>query len=522
MTRTRHPRHLTAAWFAAAVVVLLAGPVRAVDLHLERRLPGGDGGVTALAFGPDGELVWGSSRGELRLAAPGGEAAVIAAAPKDRAITAVALSPDGRTCAFAAKGQGVFLLGPRGGGAAFADGAPRALQGAKGRIDVLAFSSDGRRLAAGGDDEKVWVWELPVGDLRGRLDGKDGDILAIDFHDGDGTVATVGADRRLVIWSAASLEALRRFELDPATVPGAGIDLTAARFSADGLMVAVAFDEHYLEKGGRSMRFEHRLAYYDVAKGVLLKTTGDYNAKLEGFALYPQNCFVAFDNSTLRSGALAFCDIASGDLPLSYPLPSPCSHLIFSRDGGLLAGVADAADGSGPAVHLWSVDYDVPASGCFGSRLRLTSAGGPVIGPGAAAADGRPVVAILPFAVGGAGADAALGGAAAHFLESRLSDSPRVRLVERARLDDVVGELKLQQGELVDPATAVKMGKLLGVALIVTGNVDRIGTDLVVSARVIAVAGGEILGTKEVHCAQCGADDLFDAVDLLAGALVAD
>lgn len=48
-----------------------------------------------------------------------------------------------------------------------------------------------------------------------------------------------------------------------------------------------------------------------------------------------------------------------------------------------------------------------------------------------------------------------------------------VRLVERERLNDLRGELKFQQGGEVDPATALQVGKLLGVRYMLTGKMTR-------------------------------------------------
>jgi outer membrane protein OmpA-like peptidoglycan-associated protein/curli biogenesis system outer membrane secretion channel CsgG len=48
-----------------------------------------------------------------------------------------------------------------------------------------------------------------------------------------------------------------------------------------------------------------------------------------------------------------------------------------------------------------------------------------------------------------------------------------IRLVERERLETVRGELKLQQGGEVDPATAQQAGKLLGVRYMLTGKMTR-------------------------------------------------
>lgn len=58
---------------------------------------------------------------------------------------------------------------------------------------------------------------------------------------------------------------------------------------------------------------------------------------------------------------------------------------------------------------------------------------------------------------------------------SELSDEAdgRIALVERERLNDVRGELSLQQGGEVDPATAMRIGKLLGARFMLTGRITR-------------------------------------------------
>lgn len=49
----------------------------------------------------------------------------------------------------------------------------------------------------------------------------------------------------------------------------------------------------------------------------------------------------------------------------------------------------------------------------------------------------------------------------------------KIRLIERKRLEEILGEQKLGSSGLVDEATAVKMGKLVGVRYMVTGKVTR-------------------------------------------------
>jgi curli biogenesis system outer membrane secretion channel CsgG len=49
----------------------------------------------------------------------------------------------------------------------------------------------------------------------------------------------------------------------------------------------------------------------------------------------------------------------------------------------------------------------------------------------------------------------------------------RIRLVERARLQDIRSELAFQKSEEVDPASVQKAGKLLGAKYVLTGKITR-------------------------------------------------
>ncbi len=496
----------------AASAVLIPAKSLAVELYLEHRVTVASKEIAAVAFDPGSVMVaCGTVNGTVFVFYPAtgagkeGESLFDSGGKK---ITAVAFSPDGTYMAVAVEKKAVWLAG-LGGRALLVE-----LKGAAGRIDVLAFSDDGRYLAAGGDKKDIFVWEVPSGNMRSTLKGHKDDVLAVAFEKDARSIVSAGRGGMMIVWDASSMKPLRQYELEARTMDGSGIDITAARVSADGLFLAAAIEEHILKKGGRGMVFKYHLAFFDISKGVLLKVLEDNERKIEGFALYPGNCFVAFNNSTLQTHSLALRNIESGNLDLSYPLDSRCSLLEFSPDGHWLAEAAGPADGEkDAALNLWSVDYEMPASGCFSGRIRLTSESAPLLKGGAAR-----IAAVVPFSVSGADED--LGRAAAHFLESALAGSPGLTLIERSRVDEILKELKLQGSGFVDRSSAVEAGRLLGAAIIVTGNIDRVGADLVVSSRVIDVATGEILGTRQVHCAQCGADDIFDAVDTLAGAMI--
>lgn len=69
--------------------------------------------------------------------------------------------------------------------------------------------------------------------------------------------------------------------------------------------------------------------------------------------------------------------------------------------------------------------------------------------------------------------------------ERLRASSPRLSVVERRVLDDLLRELHLGSSDLADPGAALKLGRVLAANLIVTGSVSREGDEWLVSLRMI-------------------------------------
>jgi len=111
-----------------------------------------------------------------------------------------------------------------------------------------------------------------------------------------------------------------------------------------------------------------------------------------------------------------------------------------------------------------------------------------------AAAAEAPSVAILYFDYDGKDADLALlRKGLAQMLISDLAGNTSVRIVERERLQEVLAELKLQSSAKIDPATAVKVGKLIGARYLVLGAYFDVMKTFRADARVVDVETGRIL-----------------------------
>ena len=109
----------------------------------------------------------------------------------------------------------------------------------------------------------------------------------------------------------------------------------------------------------------------------------------------------------------------------------------------------------------------------------------------------------------------------AQMMISDLSAAEGIRVLERERLEDLLTELKLQQGAMVDKATAAQIGKLAGARYLVTGSVIEAGKNILFEARAIRLETGDILkpeGGKPMRV-KASADDVYEAEQELSGRL---
>ncbi len=109
----------------------------------------------------------------------------------------------------------------------------------------------------------------------------------------------------------------------------------------------------------------------------------------------------------------------------------------------------------------------------------------------------RLSVSVLPFEQKGAVSDASFA-----YLDGfigALVERNRFRVVERARLDAILREQKLSATALIDPDTAVRMGKLAAAQSIITGSIIETHTGIEIVGRMIDTQSAEILAVEDVY-----------------------
>jgi WD40 repeat protein len=107
------------------------------------------------------------------------------------------------------------------------------------QIGALAFSRDGKRLAAAANEDAV-VWDVPSGKLLARLTGHVSGVNAVAFCKDDRRLATCSADKSVKIWDLITQQEIL-------TLKGSVFAVHSVAFSPEGQMLAATntrFDPH--------------------------------------------------------------------------------------------------------------------------------------------------------------------------------------------------------------------------------------------------------------------------------------
>jgi TolB-like protein len=114
-------------------------------------------------------------------------------------------------------------------------------------------------------------------------------------------------------------------------------------------------------------------------------------------------------------------------------------------------------------------------------------------------------VAVVPFDNGGPAEMDGLSVGLQSMVTTDLSAASAITVVERARLQDLLAEMELGEKGVLDPATAVQIGKVSGATHVVAGSFTVVGDQMRLDARLAEVGTGTITVAAE----QSGERDAF-------------
>lgn len=102
----------------------------------------------------------------------------------------------------------------------------------------------------------------------------------------------------------------------------------------------------------------------------------------------------------------------------------------------------------------------------------------------------------------------------ASMLINYLNGATGLKVVERERLNWLLEEIKLNQGDLVNPSARVRPGELLGATTMLTGGFMVQGRNMTIWARLDKVETGEVLLAETVEGSTRRISDLLEKLSL--------
>lgn len=287
----------------------------------------------------------------------------------DRAIAAIAVSPDGEQVASAGTKALVRLIGVDNGeaieqleagaevvGLAWAPapthGSSLAVAEADGSVRVwdlesgeykgfvahhapltgLAFSADGKVLATSSVDQSARLWDPQTGKLLARFDGHRGAVAAVDVSLDTSMIATAGADGTARLW---------RIQAEPIKLTAHRATIERLIFSPDGSRLLTFGGDHYAD-------------LWDASSGAWIASLRGHERVVAHALFSPDSSIVLTADE--HDGARLWTAEGEPLGRLEAAIESPVSGIMFAHDGATLVTFAAGR----PEPQRWDVAARAP------------------------------------------------------------------------------------------------------------------------------------------------------------------
>jgi hypothetical protein len=385
----------------------------------------------------------------------------------------------------------------------------------KGKAVRAALDAGRQYLAVTTDNERMEIFDIkammPAGtiDVHDKLD----DVLFLGFDRLGQQVVAVCKYGQVVSWNPMTLKLMRELALAGGELHGSNTVVHAAATNRAANVFAAGLEEIAIPKGGvlggQDLMRNYVIAAYDWSSGTELKRLKT-NWAVEQMVLGPGNDHLSVTND--EDNSITLIDLRKGEVGSSVTMEERPVTLAVSEDNAWLA--AGSKNGT---ISLWEMKFneETKAAGAaapsLGGRIRARGVSEPALKPGA------PVkLAIMGFE--GKGISDEVADVCVGSLGNALANINYITLVERRQIEKIINEQRFQLSGLTEEE-GVEVGKISKADVVLLGSIGKLGSSLVLSARLISVTTGKVLKGREVVCEECRDQDIYDAITLLASTI---
>ena len=248
---------------------------------------------------------------------------------------------------------------------------------------------------------------------------------------------------------------------------------------------------------------------YDWTSGAELKRIKT-RWGVEQVVMGPGNDHLSVTND--EDNSITLIDLRKGELGSSVSMERKPLVLAVSEDNAWLAGGAKKG-----TIAVWQMKFKEDtkvasaATPALGGRIRPRGVGEPALKPGV------PVkIAVMGFE--GKGISEEVADVCVNSLGNALANIEYITVVERRQIEKIINEQKFQLSGLTEEE-GVEVGKISKADIVLLGSIGKLGSSLVLSARLISVTTGKVLKGREVVCEECRDQDIYDAITMLASTI---
>lgn len=465
---------------------------------------------TSMAFSPNDRFIAvGTDRGRIQVFDVEAGRALQEIRAAGSAIVGVEFSPDGSTVYAAAEDKQILEIQLLGGSVS------RTYETDK-KIQSFDVSPDGRFLLWAGDDGAAEVLNerfMRQASLSSPNMFKKKLVYGAFGVGGTEAFAASDDDGRSAYWALGQPDPIRVGEL-------VREEYKAFAKDHDGQVLALGVKGLSIHVGpstGGSMaaRASQSVRLFDWKQGRLIREIDNLPSEVSALAVSPDRAVVIV---AMRNGSTEGFSTQEARRIMSVHEGDEVDNLAFSPSGSWLA--AAMKDGG---VTLYQVsgatvaqETNVVSQGDVlnqSAKYEFTTGREPLI-----TTFDRFTMAVLDL--DNLGVEADLAATVSNLVVSRLANVPYINMVERGAIDQVMGELKLQNTGITSAQDAAEIGRVLNAQDVLLGNVNKLGSSVTIAVRLVETESARVLGAREILCRNCQPEDLPQAITLLVSSLV--